>query len=477
MLLYKEIFRRYDIRGIYGEKLTAELGKNAAKAFASQLIRECGKSDPVLSVGRDMRFSSEELFHAVCSGLTESGINVVDNGICPSPLTYFSMYQDKTDGYMMITGSHNPPEFNGIKVGTKNTVYHSEKIQQIYTDIVNQNYPHPYRKGVITKTDIKKKYIDYMLKHFSGLRQDLLSLGRPIRLVIDCGSGTASDIAPDFFELLGAEVYRLYCRADGSFPGHHPDPTVEKNLSEAKEILLKESADMCFGYDGDADRLGVLDSSGQMMWGDQLICIFASAIADSHQGEKVIADVKSSQGLYEHIRNIGMEPVMFLSGHSMIKEKMKLEKAVLGGEMSSHFFFADRYFGYDDGIYASARLLEAYVSALKSGKVKNSCELTADIPKYINTPEIREPFPDSRKFLLIDNLSEILNIYKKENKFGIVDIADMDGVRISFEKGWALVRASNTEPLLVTRYEAVNPEELEKIRKFIKSEINKLAVN
>ena len=466
MLRSKDIFRKYDIRGIYGESLTEGDAEDSARAFATQVIDETGKNTPTISVGRDVRSSSIHLFKAVCKGLTESGVNVIDLGVCPSPLTYFSMHSENTDGYMMITGSHNPSEFNGIKVGTKNTVFHSEKIEQIYNYIINKNFPKADKPGGVKAVDIIPKYISYIVDHFRNLAEDIKDI--PVRVVLDSGSGTASEIAPEIFRKLGAEVFELYCKPDGNFPGHHPDPTVESNMAEAKEILLSNDADLAVGYDGDADRLGALNSNGEMIWGDQLICIFADSIAKDYQGSKVVADVKASRGLYEFIESIGMKPVMYLSGHSMIKVKMKEVSAIIGGEMSSHFFFSDRYYGYDDGIYASLRLLEAYVNKKKAGKISRSSELTDNIPKYINTPEIREKCPDNVKFKIVSELK------KKLADQNITDVIDIDGLRVNFENGWALVRASNTEPLLVTRYEAVNAEAFDKIKSFITKMIKEI---
>jgi phosphomannomutase/phosphoglucomutase len=471
MLQGKDVFRKYDIRGVYGQNLTSETAQNAARAFATQVYAETGGKKPLISVGRDVRFSSGDLFNAVCRGLTESGADVIDIGVNPSPLTYFSMYHHNTDGYVMITGSHNPPEFNGIKLGTKNTVFHSERIEQIYTDIINGNFPQGRPAGAVTQTDVRTAYIDFMTDHFQDLTRMIKSIGRPIRIVIDAGSGTASHIAPAIFEKLGVEVIPLYCKPDGSFPGHHPDPTVEANLAEARKVLLKNSADLCVAFDGDADRLGALDCDGNMIWGDQLLGIFACAIAGRHQGETLVADVKASRGLYELVKSIGMKPVMYYSGHSMIKEKMKMENAVIGGEMSSHFFFADRYYGYDDGIYAALRLLEAYVNSLASGKITHSSQLLDNFPKYFNTPEIREFCPDEKKFELVENLKNFFLDCQRNGRYGIQDIIDIDGLRINFEKGWALVRASNTEPLLVTRYEAVTPEDLTDIRCIVERSI------
>jgi len=474
MLQIKEIFRSYDIRGIYGEKLTDSVAESASCIFAEHVKQETGKNHPLISVGRDVRFSSVALANAVCRGLVKGGADVQILGVCPSPLTYYSMYCTAADGYIMVTGSHNPPQFNGLKVGTKNTVYHSEKIMRIYEDMAAGRFPAPEKQGTVAEFDIKTAYITYIQDKFKGLKEDIARLPKDIRVVIDCGSGTAATIAPQLFEYLGAEVLPLYCVEDGNFPGHHPDPTVEKNLSEAKALLLKNHADLCVSYDGDADRLGALDNRGRMIWGDELLCIFADDIADEHRGGKVVADVKAGQGLYEFIAARGMEPVMYKSGHSMIKMRMKEVGAVIGGEMSSHFFFADGYFGFDDGIYASLRLLKAYVSGLLSGKFRESADMTAAIPEYVNTPEIREPYPDDKKFDLIMKLSGVFRRYMENGTNGVRKITDIDGIRIQFEKGWALVRASNTEPLLVTRYEAVDAAELEKIKNMITSELDKL---
>lgn len=236
MLHSKDIFRKYDIRGIYGVTLTEELAEKTACSFARTVIKECGRENPLIAVGRDIRFSSDSLFEAVCRGLTDSGADVLDAGICPSPLTYFCMFLKNTDGYMMITGSHNPPEFNGIKVGTKNTVFHSDKILHIYNDIINNNFPVSPRKGSVTEYDVKSAYISFMKEHFKTLKEDISGL-KIIKIVLDAGSGTASGVAPEIFRWLGVELYPLYCTPDGSFPGHHPDPTVKANMQEARISL------------------------------------------------------------------------------------------------------------------------------------------------------------------------------------------------------------------------------------------------
>lgn len=471
MMHDKEIFRSYDIRGVFGENLTEETARCSARAFAGHVIEETGIKHPLISVGRDIRFSSIFLFNAVVAGLVEAGADVLDIGECPTPLTYYSMTAAGADGYVMITGSHNPPKFNGLKVGTKHTVYHTDKITRIYNDIIAERYPVPDRKGTVKSFDIISAYKDMMINHFADLKDKLSQLPKKVKVVIDCGSGTASFIAPEIFRELGAEVHTLYCTPDGNFPGHHPDPTVEKNMSEAKELLLKEHADLCVAYDGDADRLGALNEKGEMVWGDELLCIFTDAIADQNQGKKIVADVKASQGLYEFIEKAGMEAIMYLSGHSMIKQKMHETGAVIGGEMSSHFFFSDRYFGFDDGIYASLRLLEAYANGLLSGKFSRVSDMTKNIHKYVNTPEIREPFPDNKKFEVIAKLKHNFMLYESNGKYDIKDINDIDGIRVRFSKGWALVRASNTEPLLVTRFEAETKDELNNIKNIIHAEL------
>jgi phosphomannomutase/phosphoglucomutase len=474
MLLNKDIFRKYDIRGIYDKNLTTEVAANVAKAFATEVYNEYPDKLPTVSVGMDVRYSSQYLFDEICNNLINSGINIIKLGVCPSPLTYFSMYSEDTDGYVMITGSHNPPEFNGIKIGTKKTVYHSEKIEKIYDNIINENFTKTDKQGQAKSVDIIPKYKRYISEYFADLKSKIASLDKEIKVVIDSGSGTASNIAPEIFRDLGVTVFELYCTPDGSFPGHHPDPTVEKNLQEAKELLLKESADLCVGFDGDADRLGALNSKGEMIWGDQLIGIFAESVAPNYQNRKVVADVKASNGLYELIEEIGMQPVMYYSGHSMIKEKMIDEDAVIGGEMSSHFFFADRYYGFDDGIYAAVRLLEAYVNKLINKQISTSAQLTDIMPKYANTPEIREFCPDYEKFDLVERLSEIFNDLKDDKTYDIKDIVDIDGLRVSFTNGWALVRASNTEPLLVKRYEGNTADDMDKIRSFVDKVIKEL---
>jgi len=442
------IFREYDIRGVVDKDLTRETVRELARGAGSYFARHGIKR---ITVGRDCRPSSDPFFQALLEGLLGSGMEVIDVGVCPTPLLYFSIVQLAQEGGVMITGSHNPPEFNGFKVCVgKDAIYGSE-IQRVREIIEKRDYVQG--KGTLTQHDIIQDYHHYLL---SNIRLD-----REIKVVVDAGNGTGGVVGVPIMRELGCRVKALYCEMDGRFPHHHPDPTVEKNLKDLIATVTRTGADLGIGYDGDADRIGVIDEEGRIIWGDKLMIIFARAIIEEHRGGTFIGEVKCSQTLYDEIERLGGKAIMWKTGHSLIKDKMKKEKALLGGEMSGHMFFADRYFGFDDAIYASCRLLEIMG---KSGKKVS--ELLEGIPQTYATPEIRVDCPDDIKFRIVEQAKEHFR-----QRYPVIDI---DGMRVRFPDGWGLLRASNTQPALVLRFEATSQGRLEEIRGMIEATVREL---
>ncbi len=436
------IFRQYDIRGVVDEDLTEEVVLLIGKAFGTYLQGQGGKT---ISVGGDVRLSTPRFQKVLIEGLVSTGINVYELGTVPTPVQYFSLFKLNVDGGIMITGSHNPPEFNGFKMSVGQSSIYGEEIQKLREIIESNNFVKG--NGTVKKIDIIPNYIEDI--------ESRIHIKNKIKVVFDCGNGAASLVIEKLMRELGVEAYTLYCEPDGHFPNHHPDPTIEKNLSDLKEEVLRLKADFGVAYDGDADRIGVIDDKGNVVWGDQLLILFARDLLKEQKGEKIIFEVKCSQALPEMIEAAGGEPIMWKTGHSLLKKKMKETNAKIAGEMSGHLFFADRYYGYDDAIYASARLIELIA---KEGK--NISELLADVPKYYSTPEMRiECASDKEKFEIARKASEFF----KEN----YEVIDVDGVRIQFGDGWGLVRASNTQPVLVARFEAKTPERLEEIKNFV----------
>lgn len=441
MRLNPKIFREYDIRGVVGEDLTPEsvrvLGLAIGTYYAQRGVRR-------ITLGRDCRLSSEALRDALLEGLLETGLEVTDVGMVPTPLLYFSIVHLKKDGGVMITASHNPPEFNGFKICVGKDAIWGPEIQKVRE--IAEEGRFVKGKGKLERYDVVPAYHDFILKD--------VKVERPLKVVVDAGNGTAGVVALPILRDLGCEVNGLYCEPDGRFPNHHPDPTQEENLRDLIAKVKELGADCGIGYDGDGDRIGVVDEEGRIIWGDKLMIIFARDILSRHKGATFIADVKCSQVLFDEIERLGGRAIMYRTGHSLIKDKMKKEGALLAGEMSGHMFFADRYFGFDDAIYASARLLE-----ILSRSSKKLSELLEDIPPTFATPEIRVDCPDEVKFQVVERL--------KEKVRGRYEFVDIDGVRLKFPDGWGLVRASNTQPVLVLRFEAQSPERLEEIRRLV----------
>jgi len=460
------IFRQYDIRGVADRDLTDDAIDLIGRAFASYLVRsphldpspQGGRKEmefpgkkPTLVLGRDIRPSSERIFKSLAQALLSSGISVTDIGIVTTPVCYFAIDYFKKSGGIMITGSHNPPEYNGLKlVIGKNSIF-GDEIQKIRKLAEKKDFIS--ETGTLDRAEIIPAYQAYLKKSFQFKRK--------LKVVIDSGNGTAGLVAPKILRELGHEVIDLFSEPDSRFPNHHPDPTVEENLKDLIREVKKQRADCGLAFDGDADRIGVIDDFGTIIWGDKLLILFSRAILSRHPGATFVADVKCSHLLFEDVQRHGGKAIMWKTGHSLIKQKLKEVKADLGGEMSGHMFFADRYFGFDDGLYAGIRVLEILD---QSGKKLS--ELLSDVPKTYATPEIRVDCPDEEKFKIV---AAVAQFFKSR-----YPTTDLDGVRIDFGDGWGLVRASNTQPVLVTRFEAVTEKRLNEIRKLVEEKINEM---
>jgi phosphomannomutase/phosphoglucomutase len=445
MQINPQIFREYDIRGVVDKDLTPDIVRTLGQGFGSHMIH-LGKRE--LVVGRDGRLSSKSFVEALIKGLISTGCDVVDIGLCPTPVYYFSIFHLERDGGMMVTGSHNPPEFNGFKVSVGKSTIFGEEIQQLARLIEKGKFI--TGKGNLSGIEVVRPYQDYIKKD--------IQLEKKMRVAIDAGNGTAGFVAGPLLRDLGCEVEELYCEVDGRFPSHFPDPTIPGNLKDLIDRVKKLRADVGIGYDGDADRIGVVDDRGNIIWGDQLMILFSREILKERKRVSFVAEVKCSQNLFNDIEKHGGKAIMWKTGHSLIKEKMKEEKAALGGEMSGHIFFADRYFGYDDAIYTSCRLIE-----LLSKTDRKLSQLLDDVPKTFITPEIRVDCPDEIKFKVVE---KVKGEFKKD-----YPIIDLDGVRVRFEDGWGLVRASNTQPVLVLRFEALTEKRLGEIKKLIEDKV------
>ncbi|MDA8079549.1 MAG: phosphomannomutase/phosphoglucomutase [Nitrospiraceae bacterium] len=445
----REIFRQYDIRGVWEKDLTEEVALLIGRAFGSLLEETLQKDRIEVSVGRDVRLSSPAISSSLISGIISTGVNVVDIGACPTPVQYFSIHSLGLDGGVMVTGSHNPPEYNGFKLSVGTGTIHGEGIQRIREIISAGSFRQG--SGALREYPALRDYVAHLLSSFSSLSG--------ITVVLDAGNGTAGLCAPEIAEGLGARVIRLYCEPDGRFPNHHPDPVLPENIEKLIQTVKETGADIGIAYDGDADRIGVVDADGEIVWGDRLMIVFSREILRESPGASIIGEVKCSQLLYDDIKKHGGNPVMWKTGHSLIKAKMKETGALIAGEMSGHIFFADRYFGYDDAIYATLRLLEILK---KKGGPFRIREALNDLPEVFSTPEIRFDCSDSLKFRVVERIRDAFSGY---------DVNTTDGARIHFSDGWALARASNTQPALVLRFEARDEKALSRIRSLVEEEL------
>ncbi len=435
----KKIFRMYDIRGIVPDDLNEEKIVLIGKAFGT-LLRRADKTD--ITVGMDARLTSPELKSAIIEGIVSTGLDVIDIGLVPTPVLYFSVYHYNIGGGVMITGSHNPVEYNGVKLMKGKHTLYGEEIQKIREIIENKSFLSG--KGSVKTKDV---YPDYMEKVLSIIYPE-----KRLRVVIDPGNGVAGDIAVKSFQRLGAEVKCINCKPDGTFPAHLPDPTIPEFMEELRKTVVSENFAFGVGYDGDGDRIGVIDDRGNIIWGDKLLALFSEYTVQRFHKAKIIFDVKCSRGLQEFIQKVGGTPIMWKTGHSLIKAKMQETGAILAGEMSGHIFCGGDYYGYDDAVFASLRLYEI-ISKSQSSLSK----LISRVPQYFATPEIRIDTTEKDKWRITE---EVKVHFRKKYK-----TVEIDGVRIELDDGWGLVRASNTQPVIVVRFEAKTKERLEEIKK------------
>jgi phosphomannomutase/phosphoglucomutase len=441
-VLSQGIFRQYDIRGIVGRDLTPAAANAIGRGYAAYLTTH-GRVGAV-AVGRDNRPSGPELRDALVAGLTVGGLDVVDVGVVPTPLVYWSLHHLDVVGGIQITGSHNPPEYNGFKLCLGTQSLHGEELQRLY-ELARDPGGEAMRRGVVRGEAVIDRYVDDVVERTGPL-------ARRLKVVVDCGNGAGSLVAEQLFGRLGVDATYLFCESDGTFPNHHPDPTVVENLADIIAAVRAHGADLGVAFDGDADRIGVVDGNGEIIWGDHVLILYARDVLQrTGAGQPIIFDVKCSQALPWAIERAGGVPVMWKTGHSLIKDRMAESGAPLAGEMSGHMFFKEGFYGHDDALYGAARLLRI-VAASGQGV----SELLADVPKFVSTPEIRVDVPEERKFALME---EAARHFKATH-----DVIDVDGVRVLFGDGWGLIRASNTQPVLVCRFEARTEERLAAIR-------------
>lgn len=443
-----KIFREYDIRGIAGKELTDDDAYSIGKATGTYL-QERGNSK--VAVGHDCRMTSELYSEKLINGLLDSGCDVIDIGVCPTPVLYFSIAHFNQQGGVMVTASHNPPEYNGFKLCSGLDSIHGDGIQEIYTIIETKAFTEG--KGERSEADALSPYYQYL--------ENNISISKKIKIGVDAGNGTSGPVAVPVLKKAGCEVFDIFCDMDGTFPNHEADPTVVENMRDLAALVKAKKLDLGVGYDGDGDRIGVIDEKGNIVYGDQLMIVFAREILSRKPGATFISEVKCSKTMYDDIEKNGGNAIMWKTGHSLIKKKMKETNAELAGEMSGHMFFADRYLGFDDALYATLRLLEIIAD---TGKTMS--ELLSDIPVTYNTPEIRVECPDDVKFNVVEKVTD----YFRDN----YNVIDIDGVRVLFDDGWGLVRASNTQPALVLRFEAMSEERLETIRAIVESKLEEV---
>jgi len=435
------IFRQYDIRGLVDAELTPEVCEGVGRAYSTMAHQHLGRP-PLIAVGQDNRPSSPALAEGLIRGLNSSGADVINLGTVPTPTVYWAEQTLPTDGGIQITGSHNPPEWNGIKMTLQAMSVYGDQIQALKGAI----HRGEFREGAGTseRIDILERYVADLAGRFD--------LSRPVKVVLDCGNGVGSLVGVALLEALGAEVIPLYCESDGTFPNHHPDPTVDEYLVDLIEAVRREGAEVGIGFDGDADRIGAIDEHGQIIRGDLLLLLFGlDVLRTKGRGQSLVFDVKCSQVVEDEFSKAGGEAIMWKTGHSLIKEKMRETNAALGGELSGHICLADNYFGFDDAPYAACRLVDLIA---RSGRTLS--EMVSDFPVYVSTPELRIEVTEETKFAIVEAAQK----HFRETR----DVIDVDGARVKFDGGWGLLRASNTQPILVARYEAETEEQLTAIR-------------
>lgn len=443
----QEIFRAYDIRGIVDETLTSEVVYAIGLAIGSE---NRARGENKIIVARDGRLSGPTLLKALTEGLQASGCDVIDIGMVPTPVLYFATYTLATHSGVMLTGSHNPSNYNGLKIVIAGETLSDERIQALYQRIQTNDFT----KGAGTLTSHTTIVAEYIQRIISDVK-----LKKPLRIAIDCGNGVAAAVAPQLFRALGCEVFELFCDVDGNFPNHHPDPSIPENLNDLIAAVKEHQADVGLAFDGDGDRLGVVTNEGEVIWPDRQLMLYAIDVLSRNPGAMIIYDIKSTSHLETIIKQHGGQPLMWKTGHSLVKAKLRETGALLAGEMSGHTFFKERWYGFDDGLYTAVRLLE-----ILAANEKSIGEIFAEIPNSINTPELKLPIAEDEKFIFI-------NEFKRQAKFEDAEITTIDGLRADFKDGWGLVRPSNTSPYLILRFEASNQDSLERIQELFRQQL------
>ena len=449
MAISEDIFRAYDIRGIVETALTPDAVTQIGQAFASE-ARAQGQTTVV--IGRDGRLSSPDLANALSNGLRAGGCDVVDVGMVPTPVLYYATHKLETGTGIMVTGSHNPPEYNGLKMLIAGHTIYGDGIKSLYHRIVDGNIESG--DGSYEQQDVIPAYIDTIASD--------IQLTRPLNIAIDCGNGVAGVLAVDLFKKLGCEVTELFCDVDGTFPNHHPDPSKPENLEDIKKVIAEKHLDLGLAFDGDGDRVGIIDDKQNIIWADRQMMLYAGDVLERKPGAQIIFDIKSSTNLANYIKEHGGEPLMWKTGHSFIKAKMKETGAELAGEMSGHIFFKERWFGFDDGLYSAARMLE-----ILSKRNQTTSEIFDDLPDSINTPELQIMFDEGEHYKFMEK-------FKQEANFENADMITIDGMRVNYPEGWGLIRPSNTTPCLVLRFEANNQEVLDEIQDKFRQQLHKM---
>ena len=444
------IYREYDIRGVVGRDLTPAVVELLGKGYGTYVK---GKDVRTVSVGYDARLSSPAFAEALTRGIVSTGVDVIQIGMVATPTLYFSLYHLGVGGGVMITGSHNPPEFNGFKLALDKTTIYGAEIQAVRRIIEDGAFAEG--QGMVAEQDVGEAYVEAIVRRIGPI-------ARPLHVVVDAGNGMGGMYGPRILREIGAGVTELYCEVDGRFPNHHPDPTVPEYLEDLIATVQETGVELGVAWDGDADRIGVVDAQGRIVWGDQLMMLFSREVLRAHPGAPIIFDVKCSQGLVEEVERLGGEPVMFKTGHSLIKNKMKEMNAPLAGEMSGHLFFADQYYGYDDALYASARFVRTLAA-----QEKPLSGLVDELPHYYSTPETRVECPEEHKAQIVE---EMVRYFQAR-----YEVNTIDGARILLGDGWGLIRASNTQPVLVLRFEARTPERLDEIKHIVVSKLEEIA--
>jgi phosphomannomutase len=441
---HPSILRAYDIRGVAGETLFPEDALLIGKAFATTVIRETGKAQPVIALAFDGRLSTPALREALVEGLLSTGATVQNCGIGPTPMLYFAVHHTKADAGIMITGSHNPPTHNGFKLMLGKNSFFGEQIQELAQLVAAEDYI--TGTGVVVEKDISNAYVEVLAAAFKPQG------AKPLKVVFDAGNGSAGEITRKLIDTLAAGHLLINGEIDGNFPSHHPDPTVPENMEQLITTVQQGGYDFGIAFDGDGDRIGAVDKTGRILYGDQLMILFGRDVLQRHAGATIIADVKASQSLFDDIAAKGGKPLMWKTGHSLVKAKMKETGAKLAGEMSGHIFFADEYFGYDDGIYSGVRLLNLVAHATETLE-----QMLDAMPVVYNTPEIRIDTTEEKKFTAVEEIKTRLQAAK-------ADVSEVDGVRVRTADGWWLARASNTQAAIIVRAEASSPEGLERLK-------------